>query len=213
MAQPTTASISHSTSVQQAAAAIVRRINEKPTTPTVEEIAALIGKPVGQGDFAPTISGVAQEINRLWRLRDILDQRRPWTGEQIAKGEEPIVDYADHLKVADARRDLMEELLLGLEPESIDEVLSLLLIMADALDDFANAHTNLEEADDDLVDLNRAIYAMVRGLINIAGARSPVLDHYYPSGCLTPPAEEIADALTQSREIAEAGEAAGGSRP
>jgi hypothetical protein len=58
---------------EAAAAAIVERINASPTTPTVDEIAALIGPPAAQGVFAPTIGAVADEIARLWRDYDVLN--------------------------------------------------------------------------------------------------------------------------------------------
>src|SRR5262245_640628 len=66
--------------VQKAAAAIVRLINEKPITPTVEEVEALVGTAYASamlrskaaaplGSFEPTISSIAAALPGLYDLR------------------------------------------------------------------------------------------------------------------------------------------------
>jgi hypothetical protein len=199
---------------QEAAAAIVRRINEKPTSPTVEEIAALIGKPAGQGGLHLSISATAEEIADLWKLRDTLEQGE-WQQNKQAEAtvqarscvDRPHIHFRTHRQLVDARRDSLEAILLGLEPENLEEALSLLLIFADSLDDFVNAYVDdAGDGDDpagrDLDSLNEALHAIARQLIQ-RGARSPLVGTYFPVGCDVPRADDLAAAVALARQLTE----------
>jgi hypothetical protein len=206
MAQPTTASISQSTSVQQAAAAIVRRINEKPTTPTVEEIAALIGKPAGQGAFAPTISGVAEEIARLWDDYDVLDKGETRQDKLLeANRDMPHVRGFERLKdTAHAHLRVLEQVLLQLEPQTNDEMLSLPLLTEDLFQSWAGeAYASQElttQAESEWDAMTCAFSAMTRWLLH-NGAKSPLTKTYFRADYRAPLAEQMLDAVRQAALI------------
>jgi hypothetical protein len=137
MAQATQASIAQPTSIQQAAA-ILRLLNERPVTPAVEEIAALIGPGAGQGGFAPTISGVAEEIARLWADHAVLDAGETRRVKLLEADPEARCASFEHLKdTAHAHLRVLEQVVMQLEPQSDDELLSLLLLVEDLFQSWA----------------------------------------------------------------------------
>jgi hypothetical protein len=82
-------------------------------------------------------------------------------------------------EAARAKAKALEALIVELEPQTIDEVLSMLVVFESALDTYVGNYccvTTDTEASRDFKDLRRVILAMVRGLI-CAGASSPLLKH------------------------------------
>ena len=204
-------------SVSEAAAAIVRLINEKPNSPTVEEIAALIGRPAAQGGLVLTISGVAREIADLYELRDVLEAGEFRQNKLLADNtDEPCVAFEEHKTAADIRKDTLEMVLLQLEPESVDEVLALVLLTASTFEgwagDVSTEHEMSVRAEREWQILTHAFEAMTRWLVHRGGAKSPLLRAgYFRDGWLAPPAEQIATALARAREIEQqAGRSEGG---
>jgi hypothetical protein len=211
MAQATHASIPQALSAQEAAAAIVRRINEKPSTPTVEEIATLIGKPACQGSFIPTIRDVAAELPRLYDLRETMatGDFRQNQREDGLDGTPPssrpkhhafeILRDRTHVQVK-----ALESLIFLLEPENADEALSLLLLTDSAFHEFAaEAYEERDLPADQEVTWNtvgRALHAIVRWLYR-TGALSPLLKEHFAEDNLVPPSRQTAEAMSAAKEL------------
>ena len=82
----------------------------------------------------------------------------------------------------------LEHLILGLEPATADETLSLALVLAVELDVFLSDHVNHDDSriDADMRCLDAALQAVIRGLVRGAGAQSPLLDAYANAATLVP---------------------------
>jgi len=199
------------TPVEEAAAAIVRRINEKPSTPTVEEIATLVGKSAGLTGFVPTISGIAAELPNLYNLREAMSggDCRQTLREDGLHGTPPSSRPKFHafeiLKDrAHAQAEAMESLMFLLEPQSADEALSMLLLADSAFEAFAaEAYGKqcLPAAEEALwKNVTRAHHALVRWL-HRNGAASPLLGEHFSENDLQPPSERSAEAPVAAKEL------------
>ena len=95
---------------------------------------------------------------------------------------------------------------MSLEPQSIDDVLSLLLVMQNAFDSFASNHSDHEEnvqtkQEWEVIEL--AMHAMTRWLVHKGGACSPVLERYIVPAQLVPLPEQMATVLDRARELSQ----------
>jgi hypothetical protein len=88
-------------------------------------------------------------------------------------------DFEDVGRRANGMVDGLEKLILGLEPITPDETLSLALILAEELDVFIANHTNHADScvEAEGRRLEDALQAIIRGLVHSAGATSPLLAH------------------------------------
>jgi hypothetical protein len=204
-----------STPVQKAAGAIMLLINNRPVSPSPEEIVAIIehtmGKPDSQSGFTPTISSIAAELPGLYDLREAMG-----TGETFQdKREEALHGTPSRPKAhnfemlqdrAHVQVEALESLMLLLEPENADEALSLLLLTDSAFEAFAAEaydEQELSAAEEALWNkVTRAHHALVRRL-HRRGAVSPLSKDHFTEGNLVPPSERTAAALEAAKELKE----------
>jgi hypothetical protein len=107
----------------------------------------------------------------------------------------PTVQFDAHRRTADERARAMEKIVLGTEPESLDEALSLTLI--------ALGHLDAAVGDDsDLADVLDATYALARWLIK-AGATTPLDVEYYAGSLIKSDAVDVA--MAYADELAKSG--------
>jgi hypothetical protein len=200
-----------------AAAKIAELINTKPTSPTVEEIASLIGQPAGQGVFAPTISGIAAELPRLYDVREAMAEGDAYETEledaqaQVPPASRPKLHPFETLRDrADLQVKALECLALLMEPQSADDALSVLLLVDSAFHEFAGEAYSEQalkgEAEAAWDGISRALRALVRWL-HRNGAVSPLMKAHFHEQWLTSPSEAEAEALAAWRELVKRNEA------
>jgi hypothetical protein len=207
-----------STPVQQAARGIMLLINNRPESPRLDEVEAIIEMTVEravrtapQGGFVPTISGIAAELPRLYDLREAMgdgDTRQTqredtYYGKPVS--ERPKYHAFEILKDrAHAQTEAMESLMFLLEPQGADEALSMLLLADSAFEAFAGeayGNQNLPAAEEALwKNVTRAHHALVRWL-HRNGAVSPLLAEHFNESDLQSPSERSAEALVAAKEL------------
>jgi hypothetical protein len=194
----------HKLSIAQAASAIRDLVNASPTSPSQSEIEAILAKVAIAAEARRTLTSTAEEIAALYVLRDAME-RGLWAQNKRPE-EKPWVDFEGHRDAADARISILQDLVLELEPQSVDDALSLVLQTSEAFDTFATNHTEEAPADSSVTTewqaLTRAFTAVARWL-HRSGARSPLVKtHFREDRLATPPSDQIATALARERELA-----------
>ena len=204
-------------SAQEAARAIALLLNNRPQTPRVEEIEAIIeralGKPASQDGFTPTISGIAAELPRLYEIRSAMgDSERDQNEREAALHGTPpssrpkFHNFETLGDRAQVQVQALESLIFLLEPGNADEALSLLLLVDSAFHDFAGEAYGGERSLPDDAEaqwntITRALHALVRWL-HRGGAVSPLIDEHFTGGNLVPPSVQTAEALVAAEELA-----------
>jgi hypothetical protein len=203
-----------STPVQKAASAILTLINVRPDTPRVEEIEVIIEcafSKTAQAGFSPTISAIAAELPALYDLREAMgsgetfqDQRED-ANHGAPVDERPKCHPFEVLKDrAHAQVEAMESLIFLLEPQSADEALSLLLLADSAFEAFAEEAYGVQDlpaAEEEVWrNITRAHHALARWL-HRSGAGSPLVRDHFGDSDLTPPSEQIAEAMVAAKEL------------
>ena len=148
---------------------------------------------------ALTISAMAAEIAHLRSLAskmDAADTQQTKLLEELNDVERRrlpvlVIRFDELQRNADARARALEDLILTTEPDSLDEALSLALIMLCELDGVVDKTGDVEDAMTGLCGLTRW---MIR-----AGATSPLRAHYYVGTRLNDDAVE--KALVRADEI------------
>jgi hypothetical protein len=207
-----------STPVQQAARGIMLLINDRPESPRLDELEAIIqmtveraSRTAPQGGFVPTVSSIAAELPRLYDLREAMGDgdTRQTQREDTYYGTPPSSRPKYHafeiLKDrAHAQAQAMESLMFLLEPQSADEALSMLLLADSAFEMFAGeayGKQDLPAAEEALWNnVTRAHHALVRWL-HRSGAASPLLAEHFNKNDLEPPSERTAEALVAAKEL------------
>ena len=108
----------------------------------------------------------------------------------------------------------LEKVILGLEPRTPDETLSLALILNEELDVFFSFHVNTKNprTDGERLGLEDAMRAIIRGLVG-AGATSPLTAAYAGRDDLVPWAEARSIALREAAPYTREDDAAGEVQP
>lgn len=171
----------------------------KPNTKQRKRAAALTAQePKLNGTAAPLsishagtgIAALAQELADVQRLTSMLadaegpaERARDATADNSPEYEacnKAVRDFDSVGCRANGMVGGLEQLILGLEPQTPSETLSLALILASELDVFLCDHTN--DADcavrTERRRLEHGLQAVIRGLVHGAGASSPLLDAY-----------------------------------
>jgi hypothetical protein len=171
--------------------------------------------PLLNGSFSRTAHGIAsaaESLADLHKLRHHMNEAKDWAQEDLEKLREQGADairgdaYDTALTAshrferveaqADCKVRHLQGLILAMEPQTLDEVLSLVVIFDDALDTYAGNYggTSQDEAANcAYTKLRSSLLAMVRGLV-AAGATSPLLSHYMIAGDLEPWSEAFSTA-------------------
>jgi hypothetical protein len=159
------------------------------------------------------ITEMIEILADLERLRSDMDAAHAAKGVQINKAVEEKDTKTDAallrshnrfgelFRHADAKADALEELILELEPTTVDETLSLGLLFGVALDLFVGNHCDLENdgaGEREWQKLERALAAIIRGLVHGAGARSPLLKNRAVGDDLIPWAEARSTATREA---------------
>jgi hypothetical protein len=174
----------------------------KPTNKRQHTAALNASEPKLNGATAPlAITPLAREIAHLRSFAKQMEeahfhQKKRLDGDDVPAPKDfpcPAIPFEAHRRSADERASALEKLVLGTEPESLDEALSLTLI--------ALGHLDAAVGDDcsDLADVLDATYALARWLIK-AGATTP-LDREYYAGTLIKP-NAVAVAMAYADELA-----------
>jgi hypothetical protein len=207
-----------STPVQRAARGIMLLINNRPESPRLDEVEAIIEMTVEravrtapQGGFVPTITGIAAELPALYDLREAMsdgDCRQTLREDGlhgVPVASRPKLHAFEILKdQAHAQAEAMESLMFLLEPQSADEALSMLLLADSAFQAFAGeayGNQELPAAEEELwKNVTRALHALVRWL-HRTGAASPLLAEHFNENNLQSPSERSAEALVAAKEL------------
>ena len=191
--------------VSVTAAAIVRLINERPGSPSTGEIESILAKALPlPDDLVLTTKGAARALADAWALTTVLQEAEFAQSRLPADDGRKRVQFHDYERTAHHRAEFMQQALLSLEPESMDDLLSLVLVTRDAFDSFAAKHsdhaTNARAArESDVVE--RAMHAMVRWLVHNGGASSPLLEAYSTPMWLAPLPVQMTAVLETAREL------------
>ena len=191
--------------ISATAAAIVRLINDRPGSPSTDEIEAIVAKALpAPEDLVLTTKGAARALADAWALTTVLQEAEFAQNKLPADDGRERVPFHDYERTAHHRAEFMQQALLSLEPESMDDLLSLVLVTRDAFDSFAAKHsdhaTNARAArESDVVE--GAMHAMVRWLVHIGGARSPLLEAYSTPMWLAPLPVQMTAVLQTAREL------------
>lgn len=195
----------------QAAAAIMRLINERPGSPSVSEIEETLAKALPAPDaLVLTTKGAAQALAETWDLITVLQEAAANQTRYLStlppQDRTERVHFDHYEEAANHRHGIMEQAILNLEPQSIDDVLSLLLITDDAFDSFASNHSDHQSnpgTEREWEVIERAMHAMIRWLVHNGGARSPLLEKYSVPDRLAPLPEQMATVLERARELSD----------
>jgi hypothetical protein len=109
--------------------------------------------------------------------------------------------FGELFRHADAKADALEEIILELEPTTVDETLSLALLFGVVLDLFVGNRCDLANdsaGEREWQKLERALKAIIRGLAHGAGARSPLLKNHTVGDDLIPWAEARSTATREA---------------
>jgi hypothetical protein len=128
------------------------------------------------------------------------DQIEDINSQERARCSKAVNDFEDVGRRANGMVGGLEQLILGMEPRTPSEALSLALILAGELDVFLCNHLKTEGSavGRERRQLEDALQAVIRGLIYGAGATSPLLDAYSTRRAMRPWADARAEAATQA---------------
>jgi len=161
-------------------------------------------------DLVLTTKGATQALAEAWDLITVLQEADADQTEQLSRlPPEDRTDWVhfDHYEQAvNHRHGLLEQTILSLEPQSIDDVLSLLLVTQDAFDHFASNHSDHQEnvrTAGEWDAIERAMHAMIRWLVHNGGAASPLLEKNSVPAQLVPLPEQMATVLGRARELSQ----------
>jgi hypothetical protein len=159
------------------------------------------------------IAELAQELADLQRLCTTLANAEG--PAERARNEAAAKGYADEehtdccrsvnnfevaLRRANAMVDGLENLILSLEPRTVDETLSLALVLSEELGVFLTNHTNHADCrvSAEVHRLEDALQAAIRGLVYGASTSSPLMAIYSTRAMLTPWAERRSTATREA---------------
>jgi hypothetical protein len=211
------------TSGTETARRIADLVNSKSTTPSVTEIERVLGassRPTGAGSV--TISAITQAICEAHDLCGHMDDGE-WDCKQVcgklkedadaapererqAKREQWLgttrlaSDFEGVGTAAVSRINGMHAAMLCLEPATPSEVLSLAIMTREALEHFVGDHISRHHdraVERETETIDRALDAVIRGLVHVIGVESPLVERYVVGGRLTPRHEEHARLLEQ----------------
>jgi hypothetical protein len=191
-------------SSSEAAKAIMLLINNRPGSPSADEIEAILDyafRAPADG-LVLTTTGAAKALADAWALTTVL-QEAGFAQDKLP-AEERRVDFERHEQAVNHRTEVLAQTILDVEPQSIDDLLSLLLITQDAFESFAANHSDHQtnactEREADVIE--RAMEAMARWLVHKGAASSPLLLAYSSPAWLAPVSTQMASVLERAREL------------
>jgi hypothetical protein len=151
------------------------------------------------------IARTAQEIAALDEVYDAADEAQTCKERQPAAKAQDF-DFAAIRKTAHERCDALKHLLVTLEPESLDDTLSLVLALTGEFGEIVDNHlyhdaenpTISRETEQLVARIERTFSAIIRGMLRHGGACSPLLDRF------TVPADHLTWVETATAVVAEA---------
>jgi hypothetical protein len=126
--------------------------------------------------------------------------------------ENTLARYKAIESAAFERGEIWKTLLLTLEPETLDDALSLLLVVTGAFGEVVDNHVSRVNGDDPVPDvppeakeivkrIEDALNAVIRGMILHGGARSQLVDQFIGRDALIPWHEGVKEARAAAAEV------------
>ena len=196
----------------KAAKAIHDLINSKSSTPTVAEIERVLAAHISPATQAMTISALVDELGTSFKLQGSMERGKS-AAEAVAdlkQDEDSLAArrlsrlYQDIKEGVEFRRGILEQAILQSEPQTVNELLSLLLVFHGDLDSHVHNYCDFDgndEAHQNWKRLERVTRAIVRGLVNICEADSALLGSYFVEEHLLPREQEQKRLLQRLPEI------------